>query len=175
MSTTPSFPRSRHTDRPRLPRILTRALAVATFAVALAAATGPIASADSPVVLEPFSFAFSEQDALMTEACGFPVGVTIVASGIDRSFLAGPGGLRYLGTVRTEIILSANGNTVTFHERVQEQARTHADGTVTFAYTGRSFGTGTIGRLVFDPFTGETAFVVGTAVNYAALCAALST
>ena len=72
-------------------RTLIRALTVASSALALAAATCPTASADSPVLLEPFSFQFSEQDALMTDACGFPVQATIVASGIDRSSSSGPG------------------------------------------------------------------------------------
>jgi hypothetical protein len=53
-------------------RTLIRSLAVASCALALAAATGPAASADSPVLLEPLSFEFTEQDALMTEACGSP-------------------------------------------------------------------------------------------------------
>ena len=155
-------------------RTLIRALTVASSALALAAATCPTASADSPVLLEPFSFQFSEQDALMTDACGFPVQATIVASGIDRSFEQRPGGLIYLGTVRTEVILSAGANTVTFHERVQEQARANRDGTFTFSYTGRSFGTDSIGRFVFDLSTAETVSISGTNVDYEALCAALS-
>ena len=155
-------------------RSLIRALAVASSALALAAATGPAASADSPVLLQPFSFEFSEQDALMTDACGFPVQVTVVASGIDRFFERWPGGLAYLGTVRTEIIFSAGTNTVTFHERVQEAARATGDGTFTYSYTGRSFGTDSIGRFVFDLNTGETLFITGKNVDYDALCEALS-
>ena len=40
-------------------RTLIRALTVASSALALAPATCPTASADSPVLLEPFSFQFS--------------------------------------------------------------------------------------------------------------------
>jgi len=155
-------------------RTLIRALGVASCALALAAATGPAASADSPVLLEPFSFEFTEQDALMTEACGFPVQVTVVASGIDRSYEQWPGGLVYLGTVREEITFSVGTNTVTFHERVQEQARANSDGTFAFSVTGRSFGTDSIRRYVFDPFTQEPIFLAGRNVDYDALCAALS-
>jgi hypothetical protein len=155
-------------------RTLIRALAVASSALALAAATGPAASADSPVVLEPFSFQFSEQDALMTEACGFPVQVTIVVSGIDRTFDPWPGGLAFLGTAQEEITFSVGTKTVTFHERAQEQVRANRDGTFSFAVTGRSFGTDSIGRYIFDPFSGETTFLAGKNVDYDALCAALS-
>src|SRR6188472_1163250 len=95
-----------HTNGAPLMRTLIRVLAVASSALALAAATGPSASADSPVVLEPFSFQFSEQDALMTEACSFPVQVTIVVSGIDRTFDPWPGGLAFLGTAQEEITFS---------------------------------------------------------------------
>lgn len=151
-----------------------RALGMAACTVVLLVAAGPSAAADRPVLIEPFSFEFSEQDALMTQACGFPVQVTIVATGIDRTFTSGPGGLAYLGTVRTEVILSVGDTTVTFHERAQEQARDAGDGTYTFSYTGRSFGTGTIGRLVVDLVTGEMVFTAGRGVDYAALCAALS-
>ena len=69
-------------------------------------------------------------------ACGFPVQVTVVASGIDRSYEQWPGGLVYLGTVREEITFSVGTNTVTFHERVQEQARANSDGTFAFSVTG---------------------------------------
>ena len=79
-----------------------------------------------------------------------------------------------MGTVRTEVILSAGANTVTFHERVQEQARANRDGTFTFSYTGRSFGTDSIGRFVFNLSTAETVSISGTNVDYEALCAALS-
>ena len=74
----------------------------------------------------------------MTDACGFPVQATIDATGIDRSFETWPGGLIYLGTQRTNVILSAGDNTVAFHERGQESVRANRDGTFTVSYTGRS-------------------------------------
>jgi hypothetical protein len=93
---------------------------------------------------------------------------------MDRSFANRPGGLVYLGTVRTEIVLGSGTNTVTFHERVQEQARATRNGTFTFSYTGRSFGTDSIGRVVFDLGTGDIVFLSGKNVSYDALCTALS-
>lgn len=52
-------------------RTLIRAFAVASSALVLAAVAGQTAAADSPVTLEPFSFRFSEQDALMTRNVDF--------------------------------------------------------------------------------------------------------
>lgn len=153
---------------------LIRALAIGASALAVVAATGTAASADSPVTLEPYEFEFSEQDALMTQACGFPVQVTVLATGIDRSFDPRPGGLAYLGTQRTDIKFSVGDNTVTFRERGQERAVANPDGTVSFSYTGRFFGQDVVGRLVIDPVTEEIISRTGTSVDYGRLCAALS-
>lgn len=69
----------------------------------------------------------------------------------------------------------AGGNTVTFHERGQERAVENSDGTFSFSVIGRFFGADVIGRLVVDAQTGEIISQMGTTVDTARLCAALST
>jgi len=110
----------------------------------------------------------------MTEQCGFPVQATVAATGIDRYFDPRPGGLGYLGTQQTNIIFTANGQTVTFRERGQERAVENSDGTFTFFVTGRFFGFDSVGRLVIDAQTGEIISRAGIFADYDRICAALS-
>jgi hypothetical protein len=150
-----------------------RILATTAAALALASVGGGSAAAGGPVTAEPFFSEFTEQDALMTEKCGFPVQATVVSTGIDRFFDPRPGGLGYLGTQRTNITFSANGQTVTFVERGQERAVENSDGTFTFFVIGRFFGDNSVGRLVIDPQTEEIISRSGTLVDYERICAAL--
>ena len=141
------------------------ALTFAALSATPAVAAGPI--------LEPFSFEISEQDALMTEACGFPVDVVITAEGIDRTFASQPGGMAYLGTLRSDIAFTAGDWSVTFRERGQERAVANADGTYEFSFSGRFFGQSSVGRLVIDPVTEQVLSRSGTFVDYERLCQAL--
>lgn len=149
-------------------------MAVGASVVVSVLSPGAAASAASPVTAEPFSFEFSEQDALMTEACGFPVQVTISAAGIDRYFDPRPGGLGFLGTLRYDIAFSAGANQITFRERGQERAVENPDGTFSFSYSGRFFGQDVVGRLVVNAFTEEVISQTVTTVDYGRLCAALA-
>ena len=144
----------------------------ASTSVALSLGGATPAEASGPA-LEPFHFEITEQDALMTEACGFPVDVHIVANGLDRTFQSQPGGMRYLGTIRADITFRANGNTVTFRERGQERAVVQRDGSFTFSYTGRFFGDNVIGRLVYDGVTGDVVSRTGTTTDRVRLCSIL--
>jgi hypothetical protein len=150
-----------------------RVVAGASSALALSLAGTAAAWAGGPT-LEPFHFEITEQDALMTESCGFPVDVHIVANGLDRTFQSQPGGMRYLGTIRADITFSANGNAVTFRERGQERAVVQRDGSFTFSYTGRFFGDNIIGRLVYNGETGEIESQTGTTVDRSRLCSTLA-
>lgn len=152
-----------------------RVLLSAAATLAAVGASGAPAWADGPVTAEHFSFQITDRDDILTAACGFPVDATVVAEGIDRYFDPRPGGLTYLGTQRSEVTFSAGGNTVTFHERGQERAVENSDGTFSFSVIGRFFGADVIGRLVVDAQTGEIISQMGTTVDTARLCAALST
>lgn len=151
-----------------------RVLVGASATLALLGAGGAPAWAGGPVTSEPFSFQITDKDEILTATCGFPVEATVIAEGIDRYFDPRPGGLAYLSTLRANITFSAGANTVTFRERGQERAVENSDGSFSFSITGRFFGDDVIGRLVVNPETGEVVSQVGTTVDTARLCAALS-
>ena len=151
-----------------------RSLAASATIVGCLSAGGASTWAAGPVTSEPFSFQFTEQDELLTTTCGFPVQATVAATGIDRYFEPRPGGLAYLGTQQSNITFSARGNTVVFRERGQERAVENPDGTFTFLVTGRFLGANSIGRLTVNTSTDEILSQTGTSVDFARICAILS-
>jgi hypothetical protein len=147
------------------------ALVVATL---LIATPGTTALAAGAPLIERFHVErgpFLSED--MTEECGFVVQVAFSADITRRSY---PDGSRLIEASggHNRLTFTANGNTVSFVEVVNEIGRVAPDGTLTFIQSGRSWLEGLIGHWVIDPDLPDFIFVAGRTVDRQQVCARLA-
>jgi hypothetical protein len=150
-------------------RSLTRLLAASVLASVCLASSAVTASAAGKPVIETFQFEGTFPDEILTEACGFDVVTHVVITGKVRTFDESTP-LREVVTIRNTVTFNANGNSVTFVERLATVTKVAPDGTATFSVSGRVFGLNVIGRLVINLDTGEVIYQTGRTVDLQRLC-----
>jgi uncharacterized protein involved in outer membrane biogenesis len=154
-------------------RSLARLLAASVLAsVGLASAPLPASAAGKPVI-ETVHFEGTFDDAIMTEACGFEVVAHVSITAKIRTFDESTP-LREIATIQNNVTFTANGNSVTFVERLASVTKVAPDGTATLSVSGRVFGLNVIGHLVINLDTEEVVYQTGRTVDLQRLCAGLA-